>query len=121
MADLALIVDSSGSISSKNWIRLKEFLRNIINEFDIGPDAVRVAIIVYSTRPKIELKFNEIQGSQLTAAAVIRKIDGMKHQRGATFIDKALRMAERKIFVKRNGMRDEAVPKVSNLKVNMSE
>ena len=113
MADLAFIVDSSGSISTRNFARLKEFLRNIILEFDIGPDAVRVAIIVYSTLPQIELKFNDLQGNQLTAAAIIRKLDNIKHQRGLTYIDKALRKAEKEVFIEGNGARDESIAKVS--------
>ena len=110
--DLAFIIDSSGSISRKNWIRLKEFLRNIVSEFDIGQDAAHIAIIAYSTSPKVELKFNDFRGNRLTSEAVIRKLESMQHQRGVTYIDKALRKAEREIFTEANGMRGESVPKV---------
>ena len=105
MVDLAFIVDSSGSISRRNWVRMKAFIKAITSQFDIGPDTGHVAIISYSTRAKIELKFNKLRGSELTTDNVNAYVDKMSHQRGFTYIDRALRLAERQVFTVAAGMR----------------
>ena len=105
--DLAFIVDSSGSISTTNWIRMKEFLKSVVNEFNVADKWTHVAVIAYSTNPKVVLRFNDLKGSALTAAAVNTRIDGMKHQRGLTFIDKALRKAQESVFRTYYGMRED--------------
>ena len=109
--DIAFLVDSSGSISSTNLRKMKQFLKSIVNEFEVGPDGTHVAIVVYSNDPAVVLGFNGLLGSQLTTEAVETKIDAMPHLRGFTFIDKALKQARDQVFTKANGMRAD-VPKV---------
>ena len=104
-------MDSSGSISRRNFAKIKNFLRSTINNFDIGHDAAQVAIVVYSTNAEVVLRFNDLEGLQLTSDAVIRKVNDLPHQRGFTFINKALRLAETEVFTEANGMRRN-VPKV---------
>ena len=109
--DMAFIVDSSGSISNRNWIRMKEFLKSVTNQFDIGPDTSHVAIVSYSTHPKVELRFNDLRGAQLTKENIELRIDEMRHQRGLTYIDRALMLTDNQVFTARGGMRPN-VPKV---------
>lgn len=104
--DLGFIVDSSGSISRRNFIKVKRFLTSVVNKFDIGPKRTHVAIIVYSTNSKVMLHFNDSRGQQLNIVA--SSIKAIPHMRGLTFIDKALRLAERSVFTKGNGMREDA-------------
>lgn len=89
---------------------MQDFLIRTTNQLEVRDFATRIAIVVYSTKPTAVLKLNEL-GKGLTQKAVKEKIYQMKHQRGFTFIDKALRLAEREIFTKANGMRRN-VPKV---------
>ena len=90
---------------------MKNFIKAVNKEFEIGPNAAHVAIIAYSTKAQTVLRFSDLSGSQVTADAVNRKVDALPHQRGYTFIDKALRLAERDVFTEANGMRRD-VPKV---------
>ena len=112
------MVDSSGSISRRNFARMKSFLKSLVNSFDVSQSGSHVAIITYSSKPKVTLKFNDLQGSELNVAAVNEKIDRMPHMRGLTFIDKALVLAERKVFTVANGMREDK-PKVIKSQVNV--
>ena len=107
--DIGFIVDSSGSISRRNFARLKAFLQAIIQKFEIGPEAARVAIIAYSSRVQVVLKFND--PANLNKDEVNNKIARIPHQRGLTFIDKALFTAEREVFTKEGGIRTN-VPQV---------
>ena len=49
MLELVIIVDSSGSIGRENYEKyVKPFVRDLVRGFDIGPEATRVGLIVYS-------------------------------------------------------------------------
>ena len=84
---------------------MKAFLQSVVDEFDVAEEWAHFAVIAYSTRPKVVLRFNDLKGPALNAANVKKRIAAMKHQFGATFIDRALRKAQDSIFLKYYGMR----------------
>ena len=108
--DIAFIVDSSGSIGRSNWERVKRFLKALVSKLDVSPSATHVAVISYSTSPKVEMRFNGLQNTD----EVNRKFDDMLWQRGFTYTDQALQLADRDLFLDLNGMRSN-VPKVISL------
>lgn len=110
-ADVAFIVDSSGSIGRTNWERTKRFLKRIVSKLDIGPTTTHIATISYSTNPETVLRFNTLSGSRLNVNEVVKVLDGLPWQRGFTYIDKALEQAARGVFTTAAGMRSN-VPKV---------
>ena len=101
VVDIAFIIDSSGSIGKRNWERMKRFLKAIVSKLDVGNSATHVAAIAYSTNSKVEMRFNDFQGTD----EVNRKIDQMVLQRGFTYTDKALLLADSDLFQSSNGMR----------------
>ena len=105
--DIAFIIDSSGSIGRRNWVRVKRFVKALVSKLYVSNAAARVAAIAYSTDPEVVMRFNENQGTD----EVNRGLDGMRHQRGYTYTDKALELADRELFQVSNGMRLR-VPKV---------
>ena len=107
VADVAFIVDSSGSIGRSKWPKMLNFLKEVINEFNIGPDGTHVAVIAYSTDAVLEFTFNTLSGEQITAEGYGKLIDVIRFQRGFTYIDKALKLADEQIFVRSAGMRPE--------------
>ena len=108
VVDIAFIIDSSGSISRRNWERVKRFVKAATSKLDVSSSGTRVAAIAYSTDPEVVMRFNDYQGTD----EVNRGFDGMRHQRGYTYTDKALELADRDVFQFSNGMRLN-VPKVS--------
>ena len=111
IVDLGFVVDSSGSISRRNWALMRAFLKEVADEFDISPFGTRIAAVAYSTKPKVVFKFNTLKGAQLNVDEVNKKLDNMPHQRGLTYIDRAMIAANNEVFTKAAGMRDD-VPKV---------
>ena len=93
---------------------MKDFLKEVADEFDISPSGTHVAALAYSTRAQVVFKFNTLQGARLNVDEVSRLLDRMPHQRGFTFIDKALIKANDEVFTKAGGMRDDK-PKVGTL------
>lgn len=112
-ADVAFVVDSSGSISRRNWFKMLHFLKNMVKAFNVGPDITHIAVVAYSTTAKVEFRFDTLTGSQVSVLGYYRLIDRMRRQRGFTFIDKALILANREIFTRKAGMRPE-LPQVQN-------
>ena len=112
--DIAFIVDSSGSIGRTNWERTKRFLKALVSRLDVSPSAAHIAAIAYSTRPEVVMRFNGVQGT----SQVNQKLDGMRFQRGFTYIDKALLLADSDLFQASTGMRSNA-PKVSRIGIRV--
>ena len=105
--DIAFIIDSSGSIRRRNWERMKRFLKAIVSKLDVSNSATQVAAIAYSNNSKVEIRFNDFQATDV----INGKIDQMNWQRGFTYTDKALLLADSDLFQTSNGMRP-GVPKV---------
>ena len=107
MADVAFIVDSSGSIGRRNWIKMLQFLKDMVKAFNVGPDKTHIAVVAYSTGANVEFRFNRLTGSDITEEGYYGLIDRIRFQRGYTFIDKALLLADGEIFTTADGMRPE--------------
>ena len=86
---------------------MKAFLKQLTDEFDISPSGTHVAVVAYSTNPRVVFKFNTLQGSQLNTDKVKKLLDSIPHQRGLTYIDRALLFADGEIFTVQNGMRPQ--------------
>ena len=110
--DLAFLVDSSGSIRPVQWFVVLNFLKRFIDEFEVSPSGNHFASISYSTMPKVDFRFNTLAGNKLNSYELKRLVDKIPHQKGYTFIDKGLLLANEKIFSVEGGMRP-AVRKVS--------
>ncbi|XP_015750459.1 PREDICTED: uncharacterized protein LOC107330348, partial [Acropora digitifera] len=111
VADVAFLVDSSGSIGRSRWPKMLNFLKEVIKKFNVGPDATHVAVVAYSTNPKLEFTFGTLSGADITEEKYGQLINKIRFQRGFTYIDKALKMADEQVFIPNAGMRP-TVPKV---------
>ena len=45
---MAIVLDSSGSVSDANWKLMEDFTVDLINDVKIGPNNVRMAILMYA-------------------------------------------------------------------------
>ena len=98
---------------------MKQFLKDMVKAFNVGPDKTHIAIVAYSTRAVLEFKFDRLKGSQVTEAGYNNLIDRIPFQRGFTFIDKALILADEQIFKRSAGMRPE-LPQVRRQRQSLS-
>ena len=81
---------------------MKGFAKNLVEQFNVSSDGAHVATMVFSTKPQVMLKFSD------SLQNVSSSIDGLPHQRGFTYIDRALIMADQEMFSVASGMRAEA-------------
>ena len=107
MADVAFLVDSSGSIGRRNWGRMLYFLKDMVKAFNVGPDKTHIAVVAYSSKAVLEIPFNRLKDSEVTVQGYKRLIDRIRFQRGFTFIDKALLLADTDVFTTAAGMRPQ--------------
>ena len=112
IADVAFVIDSSGSLGRSNWGRMKRFLKAIVSKLDVSPTATHISAIAYSNNPEVVYQFNERQGTD----EVNNAFDRMRWQRGFTYTDKALLLADSDLFQSANGMR----PNVAKVKKHRS-
>ena len=51
--DLYLVLDSSASIGSDNYDKAKKFLTDLVRNFTVGQDKVRVGFVIYESIPHL--------------------------------------------------------------------
>ena len=80
---------------------MKRFLKALISKLDVSLSTTHISAVAYSNNPEVVLQFNSRQGTN----EVNRAFDGMRWQRGFTYTDKALLLADSDLFQSKNGMR----------------
>ena len=101
IADIGFVIDSSGSIGRSNWARMKRFLKSLVSKLDVSPSYTHVSAVAYSNNPEVVYRFNNRQATD----DVNNAFDGMRWQRGFTYTDKALLLADDDLYKPSNGMR----------------
>lgn len=92
--DLAFIIDSSGSIARRNYVKVKDFVKYIARGFGISPSESRAGIVLYSNDASIKAQFDQYTNTE----DFVKAVDDLPHERGRTYIDRALRLAASQLF-----------------------
>ena len=106
--DIAFILDSNGNMSGESWNKLKQFAKSLVSRFKVGRAGAQVAAIAFGAEAVVEFRFNDRQ----TKDEIIKSLDDVEQQGGSRYIDRALELAQKDLFLVRSGMRPN-VPKVS--------
>ncbi|XP_019581529.2 collagen alpha-6(VI) chain [Rhinolophus sinicus] len=85
-ADIMFLVDSSGSIGSQNFIKMKTFMKNLVNKTQIGADRVQVGVVQFSNINKEEFQLDKYTFQSKIADA----IDQMEYIGDTTLTGSAL-------------------------------
>ena len=101
IVDVGFLIDSSGSIGRRNWARMKRFLKAIVSKLDVSPSYTHISAVAYSNNPVVVYQFNNRQATD----SINNAFDGMRWQRGFTYTDKALLLADSDLYRPSNGMR----------------
>ena len=105
--DIAILIESSGSIGEKNYIKQKTFVKNFAGAFRISEQWTRVGIIVYSDRAFVAKRFNENFEHEYLSGI----INDLPFRKGTGNINNALRLAADNLLTTKTGMR-EGVPRI---------
>ncbi|XP_067022999.1 collagen alpha-4(VI) chain-like [Acropora muricata] len=105
--DLAFIVDSSGSIGSKNYLKEKHFIKQLARSFGVAPGQSRAALVLYSNSASVKAGFDQYP----TLEQFHKSVDDLPYEKGFTRIDLALQKANQEVFPQAR----KGVPKIAIL------
>ena len=103
--DLAYVVDSSGSINYKdvrNWNKTKEFLVNVTSLFNIGPENVQVATVLFSNDAQVVWGLTRYR-DETSLVNAIRRLPYLDNR---TNLNDALYLTRTDVFAPGRGTRD---------------
>ncbi|XP_017653234.1 matrilin-2 isoform X5 [Nannospalax galili] len=109
-ADLVFIIDSSRSVNTHDYAKVKEFIVDILQFLDIGPDVTRVGLLQYGSTVKNEFSLKTFKRKSEVERAVKR----MRHLSTGTMTGLAIQYALNIAFSEAEGARplQENVPRV---------
>lgn len=103
--DIVFVVDSSGSIGIINFILMLDFLQNVTDKVDVGPDSVHVGMISFESSAQVEFLLTRYQ----TRYEVKKAISNVNYLNGGTDISSGIRAARKYVFSEAYGGRKNAV------------
>lgn len=85
-ADVVFLIDGSQSVSPKCFENIKEIMKSVIEEFAIGPDKERVAVVQFGTNTEEEFSLDTFDDK----AGLLQEIRSIKQKNGSTYTGNAL-------------------------------
>ena len=84
--DLLFLIDSSGSIRSDDYQKMKDFMKSMIGKSQVGQEMVHVGVMQFSTIQTLEFPLNNFYDK----GDMWKAIDNMRQLGGGTHIGQAL-------------------------------
>lgn len=101
---MAFILDTSGSVGSSNFNQVKNFVKNVVDFFNIGSSGTHVAVVTYSTFPWLEFNLK----AHYTKSAIKNAVTYIRYRGGMTYTADALDFVRRNVFSKSQVSRNNA-------------
>lgn len=100
-ADYSFLVDASGSILPEEFVKLKQFIKGVVDYLSIGPALTHVGLIEYSRSAEVRINFTTSYDKE----EIKKLVDEVPRTAGITRIDLALEVASNQLFTPKGGMR----------------
>ncbi|XP_060600216.1 uncharacterized protein LOC132753729 isoform X4 [Ruditapes philippinarum] len=112
-ADIVFLLDSSGSVGSSNFQKVKSFVHDLMNSFNIGPTSVQVGVDTFQSSVKSEFNMNTYHDRQSIQDA----INKIPYHSGGTNTAKAITFMNTDSFSAAHGDR----PNVPNVAIVVTD
>ena len=99
--DLVFAHDSSGSVKTGGFQKIKDFTKTLVSSFKIGVQETHVGVIVFSHIAKVAIRLDET----FDKATLLDKIDNISYLGYTTATDDALRLSNTEMFSLKGGVR----------------
>ncbi|CAM4604074.1 unnamed protein product [Leuciscus chuanchicus] len=76
--DIIFLIDGTDSVGQSGVAHIRDFILKVVDQLDVQPDQVRVALVQYGERPKTEFSLNSHDNKQ----SVISAIKRLRHMGG---------------------------------------
>ncbi|XP_054909896.1 cartilage matrix protein [Poeciliopsis prolifica] len=113
--DLVFIIDSSRSVRPSEFEQVKEFLTNVINGLNVGPNITRVGVVNYASRVKNEVSLK----THHTKTALVKAVSKIEPLSTGTMTGLAIQFAQNVAFSEAEGAR--AKPDVSKVAIIVTD
>ena len=100
------MLDASGSIGSSNFVTMKNFVKTIISNFEIGANKTRVGVISFSSSASVVIPLGSINNASLLNTS----ITNIYYISGGTATHRALYLLDTAFS---NARRSQGVPRVA--------
>ena len=99
--DLAVVLDSSASVTEAKFAKVKKFAADLVKHFEISKDRTSVAALAFSQYIHTGRKFSDDPSQK----SVLKAIDGLTYEGSFTRLDFALQELQDLTFNKAQGAR----------------
>ena len=99
-------MDASGSVGFTNFVTMKNFVNNIISNFEIGADKTRVGVIRFSDSASVVIPLGSINN----ATVLNSSISSIFYSRGYTYTNLALNLLHTAF---NNARTSQGIPRVA--------
>ncbi|XP_033728140.1 collagen alpha-3(VI) chain-like [Pecten maximus] len=103
-ADIVFLMDSSNSLGPENWEKEKQFVMDLIDNLNVGPNDMQVSVVTFESNPTVQFYLNDYQNKYDAIAA----ISNITFNTGNTLTGKALEFVNDFVFVENAGDRPNA-------------
>lgn len=107
--DIGVVLDSSRSVGWENYETLKRSLAKLIDYFHVSKDGTHFGFLHYNQDAILDFDF--ANSASQNPQALKEKILEINYDPGRTRTDKAIKMANERLFTEEGGAR-EGVPKL---------
>ena len=73
-ADIALVIDSSGSINRARFDKMVDFIDGLIDELNIGEAGTHVSVVKFGSEATIEFSLLEYADSRASVKRVLKRM-----------------------------------------------
>ncbi|KAM8836110.1 integrin alpha-M-like isoform 1-T1 [Spinachia spinachia] len=100
-ADIAFLLDGSGSVGALDFTTMKTFVKNLVRS--LLPADTKFSIVQFSSSPEVHFYFSD----NLTSGSSSweQRVDGIIQHRGSTYTAKAIRSVVNDVFTPTKGSR----------------
>ena len=106
--DVAFLIGASKATTKESWQKMLAFVNSLVDGLAINQRGTHVGAIAFDENARVELAFGDLKGSRVTAQEVKRVIAQIPYRHGDTRFDRALRLANSKLFTEEAGARPYA-------------
>ena len=100
-ADVAFVMDVSGSMHGKHLARIMNFMSNFTSRVEVGPDDVQIGLVQFRKNPLLLFNLVEYDNKQ----DILQKLSVVPEAEGDTQTHKAIHMARTEVLTEEAGSR----------------
>lgn len=102
--DIVFVLDDSGSVGSVNFRHALDFVKNVVNQIEVGPTKAQVGFLAYSTHPQVGWYLNKYYNK----VGLLNAISQVHYYGGVTHTSEAIEAVRTQILTSQKGDRPSA-------------